>query len=609
MKKIKRITSTALTSTLLLLVAGCDSNFLERRPINEFDEAAVWSEPALVRGFVSKMYERMDHGFKAVNIASLTDESFYTHDWHTYHIVQGTTTPEMGTGFADRIMLMWRENFIQIRNTNAFFDNIGQVPFADAGEKDQITGEVHFLRAWFYFGLLRLYGGVPILDRVYGLNEAETLRQLKRASFAETVDFILADIEKAIPLLKEAENVPRGIIHKDAAKALRSRVTLHAASDLYNQSGNTNPLVGYISTDPGTQENRWLAARVAAEVIIDEKKYALYAPTNDPRENYSRIFLDKGNPEAIFCKLFHKELMGTYIDLWHGPNGWRGWSGSVPLQNLVDVYQTKDGTDFSWGTPDDSGTTDEGVPWWLYTTVNPYEDREPRFYATILYNGAPWRKRTEEGVAKDPVGVIQTARFEYWNGTKLDTIFGLDTRNGGIENWNGSHSGYNLRKFMDITNPNPIFFRGDQDYIFFRYAEILLNHAEACIALKDETAAKASLKMVRERAGLPGEHVQNVSGDALTKIYHYERRVELAYEEHRFYDARRWMTAEVDFDKNAQAINIFGKLQIPTDNSSLKYEYTVINLQERSFPKKMYFMPIPAGEIRANGNLVQNPGY
>src|SRR5690606_2977099 len=151
------------------------------------------------------------------------------------------------------------------------------------------------------------------------------------------------------------------------------------------------------------------------------------------------------------------------------------------------------------------------------------------------------------------------------------------------------------------------FLRCDQDYIFFRYGEILLNYAEACIELGQDSEAKIYLKMVRERAGMPGSDVDNASGDALRDLCRYERRIELAYEGHRFFDARRWMTAEVDFNVPAGGIEIYGKLQ--PDHETLVYEYTPVTIQERAFPEKMYFMPIPINEIRINNNLDQNPHY
>jgi len=581
-------------AVLILLSAGCDKNFLERLPLTEISEANVWSDPDLTRAFVSKMYEQMDHGYKEIMIASLSDEARFIHDYGTSRIVEGNVDPDASRVFDARMGHSWEDFYTVIRNANMFFERIGQVPFANAADKDQITGEVHFMRAWNYFSLLRVYGGVPIISGTFGLDDSEAIGQVKRAGYGQTVDFILEDIEKAVPLLGEQADVPRGIVHKSAAKALKSRLLLYAASDLYNRPGNTNELVGYVNASPADRTARWTAARNAAKEVIDDGKHGLYAPTGNPREDYANIFLDKGNNEVIFSKLFDKELLRTRIDIYNGPNGYNNWGGNVPLQNLVDAYQMADGSAFDWNN--------------AAHKADPYLGRDPRFYASILYNGAPWKKRGSNGIGQDPVGLIQTARYEFWTGTEKVDREGLDTRKGPIENWNGTYSGYYMRKFMDITL-DAQFSGGDQDFVHFRYAEILLNHAEACIALGEEAAARASLKLVRERAGMPGADVDNASGNALRDLCRYERRVEMAFEGHRYFDARRWMTAEVDFKENARGIEIVGTLQVPNDNSTLEYTYTVVDIQPRDFPEKMYFMPIPASEIRANGNLVQNPGY
>jgi len=591
----------------MALSAGCDKAFLERLPLTEISEANLWSDPALTRGFVADMYGRLDHGHKLNMLAVATDEAIHNHGWNTELIVQGTLTPDaerlFAVAWADRWQgkmsntLEWRHLYPLIRDANLFLDKIDRVPFADAGEKDQITGEVYLLRAWNYFALLRLYGGVPIVDRVFGLDETDAILQTTRASFAETVDFILSDIDKSLPLLGEGADVPSGLLHKSAAKALKARVLLHVASDLYNQPGNTNALLGYTGVATGDRTARWTAARDAAKAIIDEGKYSLYAPSGNPTEDYTNIFLDKGNVEVIFRKIFDRSLGITHEqDMVNGPNGYEGWITNQPTQNFVDVYQMADGTPFDWNN--------------AAHAADPYNGRDPRFRATVFHNGSPWRKRIDPATAsQDPVGIIQTLlKYEYWDGTKTVERVGLESKQGPIYPWNGTKTGYVLRKFMDITNTDPLNFKSDVDYIHFRYAEILLNHAEACIELGQEADARASLKLVRERAGMPG--VDAASGTALRDLYRYERRVELAFECHRFYDARRWMTAEVDFSENARGVEITGKLKVPNDNSAgLDYTYKVLDIQPRSFPKKMYFMPIPAGEIRANPNLDQNPGY
>ncbi|WP_118195041.1 RagB/SusD family nutrient uptake outer membrane protein [Albibacterium indicum] len=585
MKKIDNILIGALALALSASFSACQKDFLDRKPLTEISELDVWTDPNLTKAFVARMYEEMDHGFAEVMISSLTDESRFIHDYNTSRVLQGNISPDEHGAVWD--FANWGKFYGVIRNTNMYFENIDEVPFTDENDKQQLTGEVHFMRAYNYFMLLRMYGGVPLITETFGLDDEEAIQSVSRNSYEETVNFIVAECDKAIEMTND--ETTRGVVNKSAARALKSRVLLYAASDLYNKPGNSNELVGYTS---GSQVERWRAAKDAAYDIIETNLYSLYNKSEDPTENYTNIFLDKTSEETIFAKLFDRELLGTSHDLYNGPNGYNNWGGNVPLQNMVDVYQMNDGSPFSW--------TNNAHK------IAPYENRDPRFAATILYNGAPWKQRGDNGIGLDPVGVIQTAQYEYWNGSSVQTRWGLDTRNSPIESWNGTYSGYYLRKFMDITL-NAQFIRGDQDWIFFRYAEVLLNYAEACIELGEEAEAKKYLKMVRERAGMPGSSVDNASGQALENLYRYERRVELAYEGHRFFDARRWMTAKEDFSKPAQGIVIYGKLQ--PDRKTLVYSYTVDNIQDRSFPEKMYFIPIPIGEIRKNENIEQNPNY
>lgn len=584
-----RLKILIIKGAVLLLALGtlssCSKDFLERKPLTEISELDVWTDPNLARAFVAKMYSDMNHGYEEVMIASLTDEARFIHDYNTARVLQGSIGPdEHGAlwNFAN-----WGNFYKVIRNANMYFENYEQIPFKSEQEKDQLTGEVHFMRAINYFFLLRMYGGVPIIKGTFGLEDDEEIKDVARSSFEETVNFISEDLDQAIALTEE--NTERGQVNKSAAQALKSRVLLYAASDLYNKPGNDNPLVGYVG---GNQNERWKLAKDAAFEIIQKGRYSLYEPTDNPVENYERIFLDRQTEETIFAKVFDKELLGTSHDLYNGPNGYNNWGGNVPTQNMVDVYQMADGSAFDWKNSVHSAA--------------PYENRDPRFYATILYNGAAWKQRASNGIGLDPVGEIQTAQYEYWDGKSIQKRWGLDSRNSPIENWNGTYSGYYLRKFMDI-NLDAQFIRGDQDFIYFRYAEILLNYVEACLELGETEEAKEHLKAIRKRAGMPYDNIDSGSSSELKELYRYERRVELAFEGHRFFDARRWMTAEVDFSEPAYAIEIYGKLN--SDRETHTWEYKVVQMQERSFPEKMYFAPVPVAEIRKNDKIVQNPHY
>lgn len=562
---------------------ACNKDFLERKPLNEYEESDVWKDVGLVQAFVNDLYVQMRPGYWEVMLSSMTDESRFIHDYNTSRVVQGNITPD-DIGRLDEFA-RWDDHYKRIRNCNMFFERIGGVTFTDQSQRERLIGEVHFMRAWYYHLLVRYYGGVPLITKTFNIKgDEQEILNVKRASFADCVKFISDECDSAaahLPAGYEAV-ANKGRVTRGAAMALKSRILLFAASDAYNNA--VNDLQGY--TGGTGQTARLMAAKDAAKAIIDLNQYELYQPTSSPVDNYSRIFLDKDHKELIFVKQYDKALLGTSHDLYNGPNGYHNWGGNVPIENFVSGYQMKDGSPFSWSNAAQAKA--------------PYADRDPRFYATILYDGAQWKPRPSDAALIDPKGVIQTGKYEATN--SKDSIWGLDTRNGPIENWNGSFSGYYLRKFMD-KNLDAQFFRGDQNWIFFRYAEILLNYAEACIKLGGafEADGRAKLNMVRTRAGMPAT---TATGQALMDVLKYERRYELAFEEHRFFDARRWKDADVAFNQNALGIEVLGSF-IPGH----PFTYRPYSIQDRAFPAGKYFLPIPANEIRKNGNLAQQSYY
>jgi hypothetical protein len=280
-----------------------------------------------------------------------------------------------------------------------------------------------------------------------------------------------------------------------------------------------------------------------------------------------------------------------------GPNGYNNWAGNTPIQEFVDDYEMMDGTRFDWNNPTHK--------------ADPYVNRDPRFYVSILYDGAPWKPR---GRTEDPANEIQTGTY-FESAAK---IVGLDTRQGPIENWNGSFTGYYFRKFID-PDPNLRDNSGRQTvpWPYFRYTEAIFNYAEALIELGDDATARQWLNKIRFRAGMPA---LTESGDALRVRYRNERRIEMAYEEQRFFDARRWMIASNTLGRKTTFINVEGTLKpgasapVPYRKDKTKFNYSYIpvvnnDLENRTWNDKMYFRPITLGETQRNNLLVQNPGY
>lgn len=206
----------------------------------------------------------------------------------------------------------------------------------------------------------------------------------------------------------------------------------------------------------------------------------------------------------------------------------------------------------------------------------------------------------------DPEGIIQT--FRELTLPDGSTVPGMDTRDGPVEQWNGTYSGYYLRKYID-PSVNHQFESQEVPWIYFRYAGSLLNYAEASIELGEYGDARRALNKIRRRAGMP-EFDASVTGQELMDEYRNERRVELAIEGHRFFDVRRWMIAPDVMNKDAKGIYITAKATDRTDRSTYyDYEYRVITIQERHWEDKLYFMPIAHDEMNRNDKLVQNPGY
>ncbi|WP_341834128.1 RagB/SusD family nutrient uptake outer membrane protein [Chitinophaga pollutisoli] len=591
MKRLIQHFTYMFLAAMLLVSGACNKDILNKKPLNDYRDEDVWKDPALVVAYVNNLYLQKRHGFTEVMLSSVSDESRFIHNYGTQTAVTEALSADDLGAFNDRYG-EWQKYYRAIRNCNIFFEMVGQAPFTDEALRQRLIGEVHYLRAYFYHTLVRFWGGVPVVKKPFSLENRDEM-MIPRGSFEECVNFIVEDCDKAAGILPPKHEQP-GRATKYAAMALKSRMLLFAASPLFSQQNITaaEAYRGYVNSSDAQKAERYQKAYDAAKAIIDEHVFSLYKPTSNATDNYTRVFLDKDNSEIIFARYFNRQFQGTSHDLYNGPNGYHNWGGNVPLENFVSGYQMADGTPFSWANATHA--------------ANPYANRDPRFYATILYNGAKWKKRPSDAIALDPVGEIQTARFEKKNAQGAITVqAGLDTRSSAIENWNGTYTGYYIRKFMDITL-DAQFFRGDQAWPWYRYSEILLNAAEALIELNRHDEARVYINEIRTRGGMPA-FANTVAGDALREGLRYERRYELAFEDHRYYDARRWMIAETVFSGPANAIDIFGKLN---PDNTYTWTYKVVNSgQDRVFSNKHYLLPIMAAEIRRNDLIKQNPGY
>jgi hypothetical protein len=606
MSMMKRIIYGLLVGLIATQATSCKKS-IDAKPVDQFSDVSVWKDPALVETFVNNIYGGIPHGFSNMMMASYVDETQYNADFGQSNVTKSlitssdlsTFSANYWTSFASRYR-NWSNIYRYVRPTNIFFQNINSVTFENQEMKNRLIGEVHFLRAYLYHNAMTMYGGVPIITKAFGLGDDY---EVARNTFAETVQFISDECDSAaayLPMQMNSSN--QGRATKGAAMALKARTLLYAASDLYNTDptwagGYANKeLIGYFD---GNRTARWQAAKDAAKAVIDLNIYSLHgqnpATKEEATQNYADVFLKSQTSEDIFSKYFttryDESWDGYNPGLYNNPNGWHGWGSNTPIGQMVDAYEMEDGTEFSWSNAQHA--------------ADPYENRDPRFYASINYNGAKWRPRPADVAPRDPIGIVQTGFWEKWNTTTNTTelIPGLDTRKSPIEDWNGTYTGYFLRKFLDPT-VDAQFTKQTQPWRYIRYAEVLLNYAEASLGLGDEAEAKTYINMIRKRAGMPDI---TEAGPALVERYRNERRVELAFEDHRFIDVRRWLIAPEAYT-NAEGVEIRYKL-LPDKTTATKPTFTVITAQERAWNPRFYFLPIAKDEMNRNSKLIQNPLY
>lgn len=599
---MKKIYYILIGIFVLANTISCKKDFLDQTPSDKYSEEAVWSDPALAQAFVNNIYFGIPHGFSNIMMSSMVDETTYNADFGSSNVTKSLITPSDLSIFDENFWsgnrqrgMNWARVYKFIRSANVFFANIDKVPFDNQADKNLMKGEVYFLRGNLYHNLVAMYGGVPIITKAYGLSDDFTT---PRDSYENCIKFITSQLDSAaalLPLTQSGNN--KGRATKGAALALKSRVLLYAASDLYNSNaawagGANKELVGYVG---GDRIARWQAAKNAAKAVMDLGVYSIYkagtpASAAEASKNYADIFLSKETSEDIFSRLFTPKVDenwdGYNPGLYNNPNGWHGWGSNTPVGQMVDAYEMADGSKFNWNNPAHKAA--------------PYANRDPRFYASINYEGAVWRPRPSDVAGKDPIGIIQVGYYKKPDGT---VVPGLDTRNSPIEDWNGTYTGYYMRKFIDPTL-NAQFVKQDLPWRFIRYSEIILNYTEACLALGQEQEARTNLNIIRKRVGMPQV---NESGQVLIDRYRNERRIELAFEDLRYFDVRRWMIADVAY-QNAQGVRVDGTMD---GNGAIQpaRTYSIITAQARAWNPRFYFLPIKKDEMNRNSKLVQNPLY
>ena len=533
--------------------ASC-KKVLDIQPTSSFSTNTVWTSPSLVQVFVNEIYSEAVFAFKdgGFGWGSQTDELFSNFNWcNENQYVQGQATPDnQGSSFPlnySSTINFWPTLYSTIQKTNTYFQNIGLVDTAGSEPMiSNMTGQVYFLRALCYFELLKRFGGVPLITKVYTTND-QTFQET-RASWDSTASFILSDINAAVPLLSTTVSAANnGQATVGAALALKSRLLLYAASPYYNTSNDMS---------------KWQAAADAALAVINLGQYSLYGTST----SYGKIFTDLFNPEVILARVYGDVYADRYNTVYRdlSPNGYNGYSAYNVLEQMVEAFQMSDGSAFSWSNPAEA--------------ANPYANRDPRFYADILYNGASFQGRDAQ----------------FWLG-------GLDSKLSSLSPWNASKTGYTILKMVDSTYNFNVQPYSACQWVVFRLGEIYLNYAEAEAELGQSANALTYLNKIRERAGMP-DLTASGTADLISKIQQ-ERRIELCFEGHRYFDIRRWGIATVGSE------SALGIIITPTSPANTTFTYQVDTIQTRVWVPSFYYYPIPRSETQANPLITQNPNY
>ena len=599
------------------LLSACSEKFLDKTPLDRYSDATVWTDINLPSLYLNSCYASIGHGFRSVMLGAVTDEMFVGRGSSSVPYLLGTINGDLVSGAYGNpwyVHISWAM-FPTIQKINLFLDKIDQVPEAYTEPKkteikaktDVLKGEALFLRAFIYTNLCRTYGGLPILDKANQLGDDFSL--LIRSSFEETVNFIVKDCDDAAYLLKVKSEMESGRATKEAALALKSRILLFAASDLTADGTAKSELVGYKS---GTNRTAlWTAARDAAKAVIDLGTCKLSdfgAPDqNAVAKNYFKFFMAYNllDDEIIFGKRFVKDV-GTRHQMTRTmtPNGYHGQGRNGPLQRMVDEYEMSDGSKFF---DHFSLINEEYKPKYVkFHHENPYYDREPRFYASVLYDSAVWAPRPTDLpvlALADPLGIYERrTHVKMQGGVEVSKVYGIDTRNGPIEGYDGCYGGYLTKKFMDVTTLDVVTTYDINVWIYIRYAEILFNYAEACLELGDLPTATTYINMIRNRAGL-----SDFTGD-ITEALRHERKVELYAEESRWYDIRRWRILEESLSPPSYGIDILeiNNLDLSTRTTTWK---RIVGQVGNKPSEKLYWIPIETSELKRAPQLIQNPGY
>lgn len=567
---------TVLT-TVAIVLSSCKEKWLDIEPQDRVSEDAVWDNPSVADLFLNDIYGYLPP-YRTTGwwSESWTDNCMNVQTWQGQaEIVRsGALSPSNTLGNIKRYDAVndwtWDANFSYIRKCNVFIQKVQESETLSDEYKTVRIAEAKFLRAWFYMTTFKYFGGLPIIEEPLDIKTQGEGIFRERASAQETAAFISRDCQEAADALP-VDQAEWGRITKGAALALKGYVELLAASPLSN---------------PDNNKELWAKAAASYKQVMDMAKYQL-------TDYYHGLFVEDNNhnsemilPYVIRYPLANEDQDTRFLEDLYGPAyaeiepfGVVNYSivESAPTQDLVDAYRMKDGK-----------TITESP---LYDPAHPYENREPRFYESIIYDGAPFRDGFIYTRKGDPYNAVDRSRTKWVTPT-----------------------GYYIRKTYDeringlLERPKGQ--KNHGDWPLLRYADVLLGYAEAQNeAVGPDQSVLDAINAIRTREDVSIPSIQDtygtVSQDQMREIIRTERRIELAFEDKRYTDITRWKIGD-----KLQGFVRGVEPSLNTATNKISYEYfNVVPQTYITANDKNYRLPIPLGIMEKNPKLVQNPGY
>jgi hypothetical protein len=603
-----------ITGIFLLFITSCD--YLNVEPVDRITPDKVWSDPNLINGVLVNLYDNMqledfnywyNAAYQLQNPSTMSDEAQGSFQKEPLFDNGNATYTYEDELFFDR----FTGRYNAIRKCNTFLKELETVDISSS-EKTLLESEIRFIRAFHYFTLVKRYGGVPLISEVQeyaGANIDEL--QVPRDKEVDIYNFIISecmDVAPKMPASHDASGKYRAT--KGAVYALCSRAALYAGSIA---KYGTVQLDGIVGIPSGEYTRFYQACINASTALIESGDYQLYnAKPDDKAANYCELFLNGDNGEYIFQKQYNVAgNKGHDWDKRNAPFSFNAGSwgcGIAPTLEMIESYEYTDGSSGELKIEDENGKTCEyDNPMDLFT------GKDPRLFASVYLPGSPckgsfveWQRGIviEDG-SRIMATNIPTAGENY---TARDgTVYNISGKDGGSDTGDPSKTGFYQKKFWDETLSDMSLGKSDTPWPVFRLGEIYLNLAEATMELGGNSqVALDAVNTIRERAGM-----KTYTSIDMEKIRH-ERKIELAFEGHRFWDMRRWRIAHLTAAQGG--LNSFrGTALYPWFNIvTKKYTFergTHSPKQIRAYLERNYYTKISSQDINANPKLINNPGY